>query len=69
MIGSPEWDTGTIAPSILLPGLAIAVATMWVLIFVTKPGLSVQTIVGVPFLGMTADFGYALALARPQNGG
>ena len=59
MIGRPEWQTRTIVLSILLPGFSIAVAMMWVLTFVTKLGLSVQTIVSFPFLAMSAIFGYA----------
>jgi hypothetical protein len=69
MIGRPEWQTGTLVLSILIPGFAIAVAMMWVLTFVTKPGLSIQVVVSVASLVMTASFGCAWALARLQNGG
>lgn len=68
-LGKPEWQARTIVLSLLIPGLAVALALAWVFYFVPKPGMSIRFIVSVPFLALSANFGYAWALARLQNGG
>jgi hypothetical protein len=64
----PEWQVITILLSIIVPGLAIALALGWVGIFLTDKNAPIQLVLSVPYLAMGVNFGYAWALARLQNG-
>ncbi|MBK9924495.1 MAG: hypothetical protein IPP66_04310 [Anaerolineales bacterium] len=64
----PEWQVITILLSIIVPGLAIALALGWVSFLSTNKNVPIQLILSIPYLAMGVNFGYAWALARLQNG-
>lgn len=64
----PEWQVITILLSILVPGLAILCAFLWISLFIGDQDAPIQLVMSVPYLALGVNFGYVWALARLQNG-